>query len=505
MLARWVRTVGRAMVVGLLLGGTLGSARAGAHHEAPTPVPAGPRSTPTAVHPPAGSPIHDVSRDCGFSVELRDGRALWIFCDSTDGSPTTPPTWFLNNTAAITNPSQPTTLREPLDGAGRPYQFVGPTAYDPCGAHEHIIWPTAAVVVPAGARDRVLVYYENACLVGPNDITGVRSHSIGVAEYLYDPSADPLAGPIRARVLNPRLWEGDRQYGRAAAYGGDGFVYVYQCDWEWGDPWGCRVGRVRVGVVQDPGTYEFWDGARWTGDRGAAAFMTMREHDTPGVAYQVAWLEEIGVYAMTYVAWPGIGSKQKVRFARQPMGPWTPTMTIDLPGCGPDPWWCYAGTIHTQLTTIGALGLGYYDRLVPLSGLPANGRVFAYTQPVGHVHPTPHRFTDVWPDHRFFTEIEWLAAEGIAAGFSDGRFRPTLPITRAGFVAFLHRQAGAPDGPFPDPGFTDVPTDHPFHTEIAWMAATGRSMGFPNRTYRPTQAVTRQETAAFLYRSAGSS
>jgi len=65
------------------------------------------------------------------------------------------------------------------------------------------------------------------------------------------------------------------------------------------------------------------------------------------------------------------------------------------------------------------------------------------------------------------------------AGRPDGTFGPTAPVTRDAMAAFLYRYWKM-QGPFaledvefdyPDPGFSDVPANHPFHDEIAWMAA----------------------------------
>jgi len=109
------------------------------------------------------------------------------------------------------------------------------------------------------------------------------------------------------------------------------------------------------------------------------------------------------------------------------------------------------------------------------------------------------RFTDVPPSHPFFEEIGWLVDEEITTGFPDLTFRPGQAVTRQATVAFLHRMAGSPSGPFPDPGFSDVPDGHPFELEVAWAAAQGVVGGFPDGTFRPGQAVTRQAMAAFLY------
>ena len=68
-------------------------------------------------------------------------------------------------------------------------------------------------------------------------------------------------------------------------------------------------------------------------------------------------------------------------------------------------------------------------------------------------------------------------------------------------AAFLHRYAGVTDytAPATSP-FSDVPTGHPFYTEIAWLAEQGITTGFPDGTFRPGQSITREAMAAFLYR-----
>ncbi len=112
-------------------------------------------------------------------------------------------------------------------------------------------------------------------------------------------------------------------------------------------------------------------------------------------------------------------------------------------------------------------------------------------------------FVDVAGSHPFRTEIEWMAGEGLTTGYPDGTFRPTNPVTRQAISAYLHRLAGAPPGPFPNPGFSDVSPAHPFITEISWMLHTGRADGFPDETFRPLACVTRQAAAAFLHRESG--
>lgn len=110
-------------------------------------------------------------------------------------------------------------------------------------------------------------------------------------------------------------------------------------------------------------------------------------------------------------------------------------------------------------------------------------------------------FSDVPIDHPFYAEITWLASSGITTGFPDGTFRPAEPLPRMAMAAFLYRLAGEPafTPPTVSP-FSDVPVDHPFYTEIAWLASTGVSEGYQDGTYRPTASISRQAMSAFLHR-----
>jgi hypothetical protein len=48
--------------------------------------------------------------------------------------------------------------------------------------------------------------------------------------------------------------------------------------------------------------------------------------------------------------------------------------------------------------------------------------------------------------------------------------------------------------------FSDVPESSQFHIQIGWMAQHGIASGYPDGTYRPGQAVSRQAMAAFMSR-----
>jgi hypothetical protein len=124
------------------------------------------------------------------------------------------------------------------------------------------------------------------------------------------------------------------------------------------------------------------------------------------------------------------------------------------------------------------------------------------------VAPERSPFLDVPVSHVFYTEIAWLASTGITTGWAvegGSEFRPRSSVNRDVMAAFLYRFAGQPE--FVPPGsspFIDVPVDRVFYTEIAWLASTGISAGWPTSNgqaeFRPRQSVARDVMAAFLHR-----
>jgi CSLREA domain-containing protein len=117
--------------------------------------------------------------------------------------------------------------------------------------------------------------------------------------------------------------------------------------------------------------------------------------------------------------------------------------------------------------------------------------------------PATPTFSDVGPSTPFFLEVEWMNSEQITTGFPGGVFKPTAAVTRQSMSAFMHRMAGEPVGPFPNPGFSDVGTSHPFFVQISWMAQSGVTEGYQDGTFKPGNPVTRQAMSAFMQRFAG--
>ncbi len=114
----------------------------------------------------------------------------------------------------------------------------------------------------------------------------------------------------------------------------------------------------------------------------------------------------------------------------------------------------------------------------------------------------PSPFPDVPQDHPFLVEIAWLAGSGITSGYADGSFRPAATVSRQALAAYLYRytHAGADAPACTRLWFPDVPVADPFCGEITWLAGTGIAAGYDDGRFRPTGAISRQAMAAFLQR-----
>jgi hypothetical protein len=118
---------------------------------------------------------------------------------------------------------------------------------------------------------------------------------------------------------------------------------------------------------------------------------------------------------------------------------------------------------------------------------------------------TPPPCTGVFPDvpcpSVFANWVEALAAAGITGGCGGGNYCPTNPVTRQQMSVFLlktkHGSTYLPPACTGD--FADVPCPSQFADWIEQLAAEGITGGCGGANYCPTQAVRRDQMAAFLY------
>jgi hypothetical protein len=111
--------------------------------------------------------------------------------------------------------------------------------------------------------------------------------------------------------------------------------------------------------------------------------------------------------------------------------------------------------------------------------------------------PPPIAFNDV-PDNfwsRSFINV--LSSRGILKGFPDYSFRPNQPVNRAEFAAILQKAFDQ------EPGktttiFRDVPVRFWANPAIDQALSTGFLKGYPNKTFKPQQKISRVQVLVAL-------
>lgn len=109
-------------------------------------------------------------------------------------------------------------------------------------------------------------------------------------------------------------------------------------------------------------------------------------------------------------------------------------------------------------------------------------------------------FEDVPEGAWYYMDVAACYYRGLMVGVSDTRFAPNLPVDRAMVAAIVHRIAGEPAAAGADMPFRDVPSDTYYTQSVAWAYHAGVVNGCSADTFCPTQAISRQDLAAILYR-----
>ncbi len=125
--------------------------------------------------------------------------------------------------------------------------------------------------------------------------------------------------------------------------------------------------------------------------------------------------------------------------------------------------------------------------------------------------PSTATFSDVPTDYWAFKYVECAADNNIVGGYDDGTYRPAQAVTRDQMAVFIARAMADPTGdeglagytPPASPTFSDVPDTHWAYLYVEYIAAEGVSSGYDDGTYRPSQAVTRDQMAVFVGRAFG--
>jgi hypothetical protein len=114
-------------------------------------------------------------------------------------------------------------------------------------------------------------------------------------------------------------------------------------------------------------------------------------------------------------------------------------------------------------------------------------------------------FSDVLWDHWAFAQVEACYRAGIVAGYDDGLYRPTDPVTRDQMAVYIARALAGGDGNVPNfagtPTFSDVPSGFWALKHVEYAVGQGVVGGYDDDTYRPTVTVDRGQMAVFVARA----
>ncbi len=168
--------------------------------------------------------------------------------------------------------------------------------------------------------------------------------------------------------------------------------------------------------------------------------------------------------------------------------------------------WMYNTSISTG--TPQATGKPIYNPTATVSRQAMAAFLFRLDDPF-FLAPTEPTFADVATSSPFYTQIEWMADQGISTGTPQpsGKplYKPADPVSRQAMALFLARFAEADLSVPPTvQSFADVPINSSPAAAIEWMKNNGVSTGTPQPSglplYQPADPVSRQAMAAFLYR-----
>ena len=115
--------------------------------------------------------------------------------------------------------------------------------------------------------------------------------------------------------------------------------------------------------------------------------------------------------------------------------------------------------------------------------------------------PFENPFTDVEESSSYYDAVRWAVENGITQGTGKDTFSPNAPCTRAQIVTFLWRAAGCPEPTVTEVRFNDADESAYYCKAVLWANETGVILG-ANGSFRPDEAVTRQDLVTILCRYA---
>ena len=118
-----------------------------------------------------------------------------------------------------------------------------------------------------------------------------------------------------------------------------------------------------------------------------------------------------------------------------------------------------------------------------------------WTEPEEPATDVSDIFIDVAPNAWYKDAVQYAYANGLMTGVSANEFAPDATTTRGMIVSMLARLEGVESAN--DAGFADVEGEW-YATAVNWAASVGVVSGYEDNTFRPNDAITREQLAAIL-------
>lgn len=107
-------------------------------------------------------------------------------------------------------------------------------------------------------------------------------------------------------------------------------------------------------------------------------------------------------------------------------------------------------------------------------------------------------FSDVAENAWYYDAVEYVYENGIMSGTGGGNFSPDTELTRAQLCQLLYNMEGLPTAE--GSTFIDVTKGAWYYDAVSWAASHDIVGGVGNHQFNPDGSVTREQTAAILYR-----
>lgn len=113
-----------------------------------------------------------------------------------------------------------------------------------------------------------------------------------------------------------------------------------------------------------------------------------------------------------------------------------------------------------------------------------------------------HTFTDVKDTSWYHSAVDYVSLRGLMGSVGNNKFNPNGNMTRAMLVAVLYRMSGSPSVEGLANNFADVPDGQWYTDAIIWANANGVVSGIGNGKFGPTVNLTREQIATIMCRYA---